>query len=792
MRATFKTKALLVMIPVLIIVSLVHTFVSIKSEKDLVRNEIIKRAETITTLATKTGELPILSGNAELLKGTVAFLKINSEVSSVTFYDSYQRQLIHDGPPISLSIPSFSSDPAIFMNEEKEDFVYFAPVFTVRTEEEIDIFEDSEQVKKVQETIGWIRLGFSKQSMRENESRIVTQGVLLAGVFSLGSSLLAYFLISLATRPLTRIVKVANAIAHGDLDQETGIQQGDEMGTLAHAFCTMKSSIQQVLRETETLILAVRAGSLEVRSDPEPFEGEWRKLVLGVNDLTGAFAQAHKELKSAKDAAEAANRAKSEFLANMSHELRTPLNAILGYAQILMRQENLSPLQCQQVDVMRSSGEHLLMLINDILDVGKIEARKMELDQHPFKIGELLRQVLNITRIQAEEKELSFIHLTEGELPEYLVGDERKLRQILLNLLSNAVKYTRQGGVTLRVGYQGAGAGLFWCEVIDTGIGIPAEKIDTVFEPFTQLAGSRQVSEGTGLGLTISKRLASLMRGRLTLKSAPEKGSVFRLELPLAPVALPGSAPGLSVFPVLGYRGKRRRVLVVDDNANNVAMLVSLLQPLDFTVATACNGHGAFAQLSRYHTDLVLLDLVMPGMGGQEAAQQLRLLSLCPETRIIGTSASLAGKEAFAPLCDDFVAKPIQLDLLLEKIGVQLQLEWVTAPGAPAPTLPKRGEKRPLALVAPPRAELDQLHQLALLGDMRKVQAWAGQMEQDDRYRSFAEKLSDLAGTFKAKAVLALVERHLGLAERHPGLAERRTEGGSPGAGLVPFVAEQR
>jgi signal transduction histidine kinase/CheY-like chemotaxis protein len=768
MRITFKTKALFFTIPVLIVMSLVHTYISIKSEKGMVRREIIKRAETITTLATKTGELPILSGNPELLKGTVAFLKVNSDVSSVTFYDSFRRELIHDGYPSSRRLPPLPLDKAIYtmsMAEEADDFVYIAPIFTVRTQEDFDIFQDSEQVKKIRENIGWIRLGFSKKSMRENESRIVAQGLLLAFIFSLGGSVLIYVLISLATRPLTRIVQVANGIAHGDLDQEIGIDQGGEMGTLADAFSTMTSTIRQVLQETDTLILAVRTGSLDIRCNPEPFEGEWRKLVTGVNDLTDAFAKAHGELSEAKDAAESANRAKSEFLANMSHELRTPLNAILGYAQILRRQDNLSDLQLQQVDVMRSSGEHLLTLINDILDVGKIEARKMELDDQPFNLADLLRQVMNFTRIDAEAKDLFFKYQVAGELPDYLQGDERKLRQILLNLLNNAVKYTCQGGVILRVGYIRGETGLFWCEVIDTGIGIPKEKLETVFEPFTQLATNRQVSEGTGLGLTITKRLALLMQGRMGVESEPEKGSVFRLEVPLPAVAGPRTTRELAQCPVIGYRGKRRRILVVDDNANNAAMLVSLLQPLGFNVASACDGQGALVQVRRYHTDLVLLDLVMPGMDGQEAAEKLRQSSLGPKIRIIGSSATVVRKDPFAAICDDFVAKPICIDLLLEKIGQQLELVWEPTPGEPSPALSKRRNQSLEALVAPPRAELEQLYQLALMGDMRKIQARATRLE-DDAYRPFAVELSDLAGSFKTNAVLDLVERYLDRVEK--------------------------
>ena len=768
MRITFKAKALLVMIPVLTSMSLVHTWVLINSEKEMVRSQIIKRAETMTILATKTGELPILSGNSELLKGTVAFLKGNSEVSSVTFYDAARKLLIHSGPAIPAAPPLLDPDRAILMSEEANDFVYYAPVFTVRTQNDFDIFQESDQVKKIRENIGWIRLGFSKQPMRENETRIVAQGLLLAAIFSVGGSLLAYFLITLATRPLARIVRVADGIARGDLDQEIGIEKGEEMGNLARAFLTMKDTIQQVLRETDSLILAVRAGSLHVRSNPEPFKGEWRKLVTGVNDLTDAFAKAHEELSEAKDAAESANRAKSEFLANMSHELRTPLNAILGYAQILKRQENLSAVQCQQVDVMRSSGEHLLMLINDILDVGKIEARKMELDDIPFNLALLLRQVMNFTRINAEEKGLCFDYQAVSELPEYLRGDERKLRQILLNLLSNAVKYTRQGGVTLRVGYLWQGSGLFRCEVIDTGIGIPKEQLETVFEPFAQLAVDRQVSEGTGLGLTITKRLAALMHGSISVESEPGRGSVFLLEIPLSQVADSGVALELAEYAVVGYRGERRRILVVDDNPQNASMLVSLLQPLGFMLVTASDGQEALAVASAQHVDLILLDLVMPGMDGLEAAQKLRLISFFGDTRIIGASATVSGslrKDAFCSTCDDFIAKPIRIDLLLEKIREQLDLVWETTQSEPQ-SAPPKGEQAPEALLAPPGAELEELYRLALMGDMSKILAWGARVAEDQAHRAFAARVGELAGAFKTKAVLALVEQHLGAEER--------------------------
>ena len=262
---SFKMKALLFMIPVLVLVSLIFTYESIKNEKEITRKEIIKRAETITTLATKTGELPILSGNPELLQNTVSFLRANSEVSCVTFYDKAMTLLIHDGSPLFAPLPVMRLDLPIFMTEETDSFVFYAPVHTVRTQEEYDIFSQSPNVKKAKEIIGWIRLGFSKSSMKENERIIVMRGLMLAVVFTLGSCLLVYFLISVATRPLVQIVKVADNIAHGDFSQEIRIDRADEIGALARAFSSMKRTIQQVLGETDALIVAAATDSEAVR-----------------------------------------------------------------------------------------------------------------------------------------------------------------------------------------------------------------------------------------------------------------------------------------------------------------------------------------------------------------------------------------------------------------------------------------------------------------------------------------------------------------------------------------------
>ncbi len=515
---------------------------------------------------------------------------------------------------------------------------------------------------------------------------------------------------------------------------------------------------------------------------------EWRSTSYGnliyaaARDITehiqaeGALRQAKEAAEAAQRAAEAANRAKSAFLSNISHELRTPLNAVMGFSELMGNDPNLTPQQKENLDIIGRSGEHLLALINAVLDLSKIEAGRSELQPEVFDLHEMLLGLGEMFSLQARQKGLTLVFDFAPDVPQYIYADQQKLRQILINLLSNAVKFTEKGGIMMKVESreappQSPPAIQLHFEIKDTGIGIAPEEMDKVFEAFVQTGSGQRSQQGTGLGLPISREYVRLMGGDLTVQSGTGVGSIFSFDIhtEIIKAMLTNAHP---TYQMVGLKPGQPtyRILIAEDDEASRVLLVKFLVPLGFEVEEARNGAEAVTRWEAWQPHLIFMDMRMPVMDGRQATQAIKSKIANQHSKINTvivalTASAFEGEQAnfLNAGCDDFVRKPFREATLIEILTRHLKVHFVYAPmnghktsASETQNEPPNGKKIKTQLIMLNPQWTATMQKATVEGDLKQMEALMGEIR--EQAPELAGQLTRLLYNFEHEEILKLLK----------------------------------
>ncbi len=653
-----------------------------------------RKGETLAHMVAQNSEFAVYTQNAGALRQIAHGLRADSEVAYVRFLGGGRNQLYAEALLPGYQLPPLAAASGR-REEDREDPEALSSAGGPRVVEVTVpvggagaggglLSDDVMGQSSAAAAAGWVQLGLSEEQTRHELQGSLREAALAALMVSLVGVLLANLLVRRISAPIAKLVGATQAVARGQLDVEIDTRGGDEIGVLARSFRGMLDRL--------------RASRAEV----EEYQGE---LERKVEERTSQLEATTQEARELARLAEEASKAKSQFLANMSHEIRTPMNGVVGMTQLLLR-TTLSPQQQRYAETVRVSAESLLNVINDILDFSKVEAGRLELEELEFDLRESVESVCDILAQRAHDKGLELVTVVDERVPDALLGDAGRLRQVLMNLVGNAVKFTESGEVSVRVDVVDATveAVMLKFEVRDTGIGIPAEALPRLFRAFVQADGSTtRKYGGTGLGLAISRQIVGLMGGEIGATSTAGVGSVFRFT---ARFARGVASSGPRVARRVELVG--RRTLVVDDNATNREVLARSLQSCGMAVTCAADGPSALrlaleaAERGKPY-ELGVLDMMMPGMDGLQLTRALRGSPELPHMGLLLlTSVGGQGEPAEARRAgvDAYLTKPIRQAQLVDCLVTMLSRSGAPPPAAgPAPATESLGQSGARILV---------------------------------------------------------------------------------------------